>query len=1058
MEKHLNSIQQYHRQIELASNESAKRECFKTLLVRLFDSEPVLSDMLDKMSLGAEKQILCIPQPTRTKTGYADTQYGNVIIEFEKDLRKTGKHAEEQLVEYLAGNWRSGDDYNFTLIATDGVKWRILAPNYEKLIALDRDLQIADISLAIVIDFDLNSRNHEEFYYFLDRFLFKTETQRATLENIALDFGDSSPVFFTSMITMRKVIPSIEALPILETAYAEWKTFLSDAYGRFDDSKEIFFVHTYLSVFAKLIAYRYLSKEYIVDKGEIHSVLTGKAFSQHNVDRFVENDFYFWITDDEFFSKFLPIFRLINQKLSVYDFADVREDVLKGIYQDLIDIDTRHALGEYYTPDWLCEKIVATLPIEKSSTILDPACGSGSFLRAAIARLRELYPDITASKLTAQVVGIDIHPLSVQIAKTTVLLALGDTLTKARIPVTLNVHLANSLILPSGDAELFPHSYKVRIDRRRYPLELSIFKQDNEFDVAISLCDHLASLKDKLFSRSEFQERIKVASPAVDEKHGANFYDIYRALKRAKEAGRDSIWRFILQNLYKPTLLRGQFDFVIGNPPWLTYSDIVNTDYQNDVRTLAERYILIPESRANMPHLEIAAIFLSHSAIHYAKPSGEIAFVLPRSFISADQHDNTRKAKAVGFRLKTIWDLNDVHPLFNVPSCVFFAKVDRKVTAEGRSIPPEGIDGLILKGKLPAFNIHQDKAFEFIQSQEVKWYYSTLSRARGARSALTTTSVQNGNHQSYYASKFRQGATIVPRCFYFVTVDQITPDDLKDRILNCKSTKLPEAKEPWKSITMRGRIHSNYLFRTALSKNIVPFALFEPVLVLLPIVIKGNDQTGKSIQLLDSDALLRLGDIYTSEWMRTAESLWAKHRTQRNSDQKMPLYEYLNWQNKLTDQHLTGKYLLVYTASAKNANAAAFDRGSLDMEFIAESKEYWFATNDQNEADYLACVINSDYANLTIKDFQSRGLFGPRDVHKSILGIPFPQFNPKDGRHQQLAELGRICAVKTQALLIPHKGSDLEGPLLGRIRTQIRSMLTEEFAAIDQLLIEILKD
>jgi hypothetical protein len=39
----------------------------------------------------------------------------------------------------------------------------------------------------------------------------------------------------------------------------------------------------------------------------------------------------------------------------------VREDVLKGVYQQLIDPKDRHDLGEYYTPDWLCERIVQEL-------------------------------------------------------------------------------------------------------------------------------------------------------------------------------------------------------------------------------------------------------------------------------------------------------------------------------------------------------------------------------------------------------------------------------------------------------------------------------------------------------------------------------------------------------------------------------------------------------------------------------------------------------------------------------------------------------------------------
>nr|WP_237681970.1 N-6 DNA methylase [Agrobacterium vitis] len=101
------------------------------------------------------------------------------------------------------------------------------------------------------------------------------------------------------------------------------------------------------------------------------------------------------------------MFREIRRQIDAYDFSEVREDILKGVYQELIDLETRHALGEYYTPDWLCERMMEELPLEQSSSVLDPACGSGSFLRAAIARLREQFPDLGAEKLAEQVVGID---------------------------------------------------------------------------------------------------------------------------------------------------------------------------------------------------------------------------------------------------------------------------------------------------------------------------------------------------------------------------------------------------------------------------------------------------------------------------------------------------------------------------------------------------------------------------------------------------------------------------------------------------------------------------
>lgn len=77
------------------------------------------------MALGAEKSVFNIPKDGRNKTGRADTQYRQVIIEFENDIQAKTKreHAEFQLKEYFAGNFNSGDAYDFYLIATDCVRW-----------------------------------------------------------------------------------------------------------------------------------------------------------------------------------------------------------------------------------------------------------------------------------------------------------------------------------------------------------------------------------------------------------------------------------------------------------------------------------------------------------------------------------------------------------------------------------------------------------------------------------------------------------------------------------------------------------------------------------------------------------------------------------------------------------------------------------------------------------------------------------------------------------------------------------------------------------------------
>ena len=51
---------------------------------------------------------------------------------------------------------------------------------------------------------------------------------------------------------MKQHYISVNEQPEIATAYHEWSTFLSIAYGSFDGSADVFIIHTYLSVFAKL--------------------------------------------------------------------------------------------------------------------------------------------------------------------------------------------------------------------------------------------------------------------------------------------------------------------------------------------------------------------------------------------------------------------------------------------------------------------------------------------------------------------------------------------------------------------------------------------------------------------------------------------------------------------------------------------------------------------------------------------------------------------------------------------------------------------------------------
>ncbi len=1057
----IEEIKNYREKVSKASVEATKREAFKDLLNRLFANNPETKNIIDVITSGAEKKILNIPRKDRIHRGAADQLYNKIIIEFENDLKKTLAHAKEQLSGYLLGQYHSGHGYNYTLIASDLIEWKVYSIDISSLERLS-ELREDEVILNEIktSSFTVKDENAEEFYYWIDRFLFKEEKLKPTLRGIEEDFGNQSLVFRESYIEMQEHFEKVKDSGEVQVAFEQWKKTLSIAYDSFNDSSNNFLIHTYLSVFSKMLAYAVVANDDYINDDEMQAIIDGSIFHKLNISNFVENDFFSWIRTDESYRALKNIFRRIAQELSTFDFREVDEDILKGVYQELIDLDTRQKLGEYYTPDWLCERIVSEFEFTATDKILDPACGSGSFLRAVIDKLKRDLPGAKIEDINEQVHGIDIHPLSVQIAKTTILLALGNKVRYANTPVHLNVILANTLLTPKGVATLFSNQFNMEIDKEQLSLDTAIFEDGKLFDEALDLSEELAE-------QTENQTAIKLdAFAKILQNHykdgdikpevAEDFYRIYQGLKAVKEAGRDSIWKFIVQNLYKPYFLAEKFDYVFGNPPWFTYSSIRNEAYQDTLDALAKDYEVKPAKAANYPHLEIAAIFLAYCSSYFLKDGGKIGFVLPRSFFSADHHDNTRKGEAEGFQLSEIWDLDRVSPLFRVPSCVLFAEKAEKVTGDKRakqkqdnfdSYTTNGIPGIEFSGHLSVHNCNWDYAGDLLSEESETYFYSRQGNSSAFSKRRTVAQGDNP-----YKKLFKQGATIVPRTFYFVELNQEEPPDYKDRIINVKTAEdvVVDAKMPWKGYTFSDRIESQFLFRTALSKSILPFVLYKPNLMALPLTVKTDNFGIKSLKLHSSKELRDGGFLNASRWFGKTESIWNKNKTEKSKD--MSANSRLNFQYGVTEQNLNDKYLVLYNSSAKDANATVVKRSETDFEFIVESVTYVLFTSNLKEAYYLTAILNSAAPNEMMKDFQARGLYGARHVHKKILDIYYPRFDKSDETHLRLAELSKAAHAKASAFLAANPPQhDLTPMRLGRLRLDIKKHLSQEMRDIDAL-------
>jgi len=113
-----------------------------------------------------------------------------------------------------------------------------------------------------------------------------------------------------------------------------------------------------------------------------------------------------------------------------FDFSRVEGDPLGNLYQRYFDPETRKALGEFYTPREVIDYIMDGVDYDvgvSAERLIDPACGSGTFLVEAVRRYKNdvrRYNDnpdwedhLTELCSRPHIVGLDIHPFAVLMAQ-----------------------------------------------------------------------------------------------------------------------------------------------------------------------------------------------------------------------------------------------------------------------------------------------------------------------------------------------------------------------------------------------------------------------------------------------------------------------------------------------------------------------------------------------------------------------------------------------------------------------------------------------------------------
>jgi len=232
-------------------SESAKSQRFLILLKDIFGD--VNAKFVEDYLRGVEKYVKSKSKDVVLK-GRVDNLYGNLVIEFEKDLNKTLPEAQEQLKKYVACLWSEEEErkVNYLCMAADGINFQVFSPSTEK--PLTEPLLPEDILLEKVDQLKLPTPDPHQPYFWLDRYFFRERILSPRTEEFEQDFGMRSPAFLLSFRLLKDALEQVENRSDFQVIYENWERYLRVTYGSIIGSKDLFLRHTYLATLAKLIA------------------------------------------------------------------------------------------------------------------------------------------------------------------------------------------------------------------------------------------------------------------------------------------------------------------------------------------------------------------------------------------------------------------------------------------------------------------------------------------------------------------------------------------------------------------------------------------------------------------------------------------------------------------------------------------------------------------------------------------------------------------------------------------------------------------------------------
>ena len=608
-----------------------------------------------------------------------DASYNHLIIEFKSPGAFKGKKTNPTFIN--ATEMRL-----LPYIQKEAIDTKIPESDFIG-IAIDGD----HIAFAQVVNGEIKSQHllpFSETSFNLVVEAFKADTRKAfTIENLLIDFGHGSNTALNLMQAMADGLSEYLSQSHhnkVSMLFEEWRTLYGQvanmsmsqteainkeiAFNWHGDplkeiSAKLFVLHTYNSFLIKILAadivsaHNLTSFEYpaqalatIPSDRELFDKLDSEIehsglFESAQISGFVEEVIFSWyleLKESDAAPQIYQSVRTLLSKVSLYrlDYLEKTRDILRDLYQGLVPAKLRQSLGEFYTPDWLVditlEKVETSALLEQR--VLDPTCGSGAFLLAIIRKKRELAVKAGWSSkeilnnICSTVWGFDLNPLAVQTARVNFLIEIADLLKdnpgySFEVPILLADAIYSPAALPDKNEDIVEYNIGSQIANLNILLPRDLALDRNRLDKIFKYME-VGVESDKSFEYVEAQ----LINYALIQSHESTAWSkplkhTYNQVLDLHRKNWNGIWFKIVRNFFW-SATAGQFDLVVGNPPWVRWSKLPDL-YRARVKPTCEHYgIFSKTKRHGGNELDISAMITYTVADKWLKLDAILAFVI----------------------------------------------------------------------------------------------------------------------------------------------------------------------------------------------------------------------------------------------------------------------------------------------------------------------------------------------------------------------------------------------------------------------------------------------